>query len=78
MNLDVIGARPSKSTEWTLASDHVSVSDVAFELLNPLEDAATLYANRLCLANAHCMMCPVIYGGLESELPYISVELGLV
>ena len=78
MNLDVIGARPSKGTEWALASDHVFVSDVSLELLNPFEDPATVYANRLRLATAHCRMCPVIYGGLESEMPCISVELGLV
>jgi len=78
MNLDVIGTRPSKGTEWTLTSDHVFVSDVSFELLNPSEDTSTEYADRLRVGTAHCRMCPVICGRLESEMPYISVELGLV
>lgn len=78
MSLDGIGARPSKSTEWASASVHVSVSDVSFKFLNPFEDTVTVYANRLRLATAHCTMCPVICGELESEIPYISVELGLV
>ena len=54
------------------------VYDVSFELPNPFEDTATVYGNRLRLATAHCRLCPVIFGGLESEIPYISVELGLV
>ena len=54
------------------------VSDVSFELLNPFEDTGTEYADRLCVGTAHYMMCPVICGRLESEMPYISVELGLV
>jgi len=78
MNLDVIGTRPSKGTERASASDHVFVYDVSFEFLKPFEDPATVYANRLRLATAHCRMCPVIYGGWESEMPYTSVELGLI
>ena len=77
MNLDVIGTRPSKITEWTSASVHVFVSDVSFELLVPFEDTGTEYADRLRVGTVHCRMCPVICGRLESEMPYISVELGL-
>jgi len=42
MNLDVIGARPPKRTEWASASDHVFVYHVSFELLNPFEDPPTV------------------------------------
>jgi len=42
MNLDVIGARPSKRTEWASASDHAFVYHVSFELLNPFEDPPTV------------------------------------
>ena len=42
MNLDVIGARPSKSTEWVSASDHVFVYHVSFKLQNPFEGTATV------------------------------------
>ena len=78
MNLDVIGPGPPKGTKWTSASVHVFVSDMSFELLNPFEDTGTEYADGLHVATAHCMMSPVICGGLESETAHISVKLGIV
>jgi hypothetical protein len=78
MNLDVIGPGPPKVTKWTSASVHVFVSDVSFELLNPFEDTGTEYADGLRVATAHCMISPVICGGLESEVAHIFVELSLV
>ena len=67
MNLDYIGARPSKVTEWTSASVRVFVFDVSFVLLNPSEHNVTRCTNRPRLAAAHCTSL-IICDVLDSEM----------
>ena len=67
MDLDYIGARPLKITEWASASVHVFVFDVPLVLLNPSEHNVARGTNRPRLAAAHCTPL-IIYDFLDSGM----------